>query len=533
MTVEERMHDESRRRDLSTVARGGVLNLVGLVGGAIFNAALIIVVTHNLGRSSVGMFLEGVAFFNIVSSVTLWGADVGVVRQIPRLHVLGRRSDVRRTVLLAIATVFLAGLACAVVVEVGAVPIARVLVHRGSPERLATLLRILAPFVPIASAYAVAVAATRGFGTMRVSALVDKLGLSLAQPVFVVVAIIAGLGLVAVTAAWVAPTLVVAAIAGVWLERLIVRGERPGSDAAGAPSSLRELFVEFWQFAAPRGLAGVFAVAVLWLDTLLIGALRSPHETAVYTSATRFLVIGSFASLAIIQVIGPKLSQLLSAGHPDRAQDVYRAGTGWSMAVAWPIYWTMVVFAPVLLRVFPAGYTRAQDAVTILGLSMLVGSGTGPVDVVLLMGGRSAWNLFNTSVAVAANVGLNLLLIPRFGMTGAAIAWAASILANNVLPLIEVWFLLRIHPFGSGVRIVAAAASVCFGLVPWIARLLLGSTVDGFLVGEALGALLYVGILRVERDRVNLSLLWSSLRDRHGLGGRRRADASVAGTTTD
>ena len=533
MTVEERTHDEARRRDLSTVARGGVLNLVGLVGGALCNAALIIVVTRNLDRSNVGLFLEGVAFFNIVSSVALWGADVGVVRQLPRLRVLERAADVRRTVLLAIGTVFLAGLGCAVVVEVWASPIARVLVHHGPPDRLATLLRILAPFLPVASAYAVAVAATRGFGTMRVSALVDKLGLSLAQPLFVVVAILAGLGLAAVTAAWVAPTLIVAAIAAVWLERLIVRAEHRESDAPDGPASVRDLFVEFWQFAAPRGLAGVFAVAVLWLDTLMIGALRSPHEAGVYTAATRFLVIGSFASLAIIQVIGPKLSQLLSAGHPDRAQDVYRAGTGWSMAVAWPIYWTMVVFAPVLLMVFGRGYTPAQDAVTILGLSMLIGSGTGPVDVVLLMGGRSAWNLFNTSVAVAANVGLNLVLIPHLGMTGAAIAWAASILANNVLPLIEVWALFRIHPFGGGVRIVAAAAAVCFGLVPWIARLVLGATVDGFIAGEAIGGLLYVGILAAERDRVNLPLLWSSLRERHGLGGRRRADASVADAASE
>ena len=526
MTVEERTQDDSRRRDLSTVARGGALNLVGLVGGALFNAALVIVVTHSLDGSSVGLFFEGVAFYNIVTSVTLWGADVGVVRQIPRLHVLERRTDVRRTVLLAVLTVLLAGLACTVVVEVAAVPIARILVHRGSPERLATLLRVLAPFLPIASAYAVAVAATRGFGTMRVSALVDRLGLSLAQPLFVLVAVLAGLGLTAVMAAWVAPTLVVAVVAAVWLERLIARSERR-DDATGTPSSARALFAEFWRFAAPRGLAGVFAVAVLWLDTLLIGALRSTHEAGIYAAATRYLVIGSFASLAIIQVIGPKLSQLLSAGHPDRAEDVYRAGTGWSMAVAWPVYWTMVVFAPVLLRVFGSGYTGAQDAVTILGLSMLVGSGTGPVDVVLLMGGRSAWNLANTLVAVAANVVLNLLLIPHLGMTGAAIAWGASILANNVLPLIEVWFLFRIHPFGSGVRIVALAAAVSFGLVPWIARLVLGPTVGAFAVGEAVGAALYVGILAVERDRVHLPLLWSSLRERHGLRGRDR-DAAAA-----
>jgi O-antigen/teichoic acid export membrane protein len=522
-TVEEQAADEHRRRDLATVARGGTLNLVALIGGAIFNFALVVVVTRNLGRSDVGLFFEGVAFFNIVSSVVLWGADIGLVRQIPRLRVLDRRIDVRRTVALAISTVFVVGLLCAAVVEVAAEPIAGILVREGSPERLATLLRILAPFLPIASAYAVAVAATRGFGTMRVSAFVDRLGLSLAQPIFVLVVLLVGLGLYAVTVAWVAPTLVTAVIAGVWLIRLIHRSDaRVGEDASRTP--VRRMFVDFWRFAAPRGLAGVFAVTVLWLDTLLLGALRSPHEAGVYAAATRFLTIGQFAALAITQVVGPKLSEVLAEHRTDRAEEIYQTGTAWSMALAWPVYWAMVVFAPVLLSVFPVGFGSARYAVAILGASMLVASATGPVDVVLLMGGRSAWNLFNTVVAVVANVTLNLLLIPRFGMTGAAIAWAASILANNVLPLIEVGVLFRIHPYGSSTRIVAALAAGCFGVVPLGARLLLGTSLDSFLIGEGVGGILYVALLALERDRVQLPLLWSSLRAKHG----RRAAAVAA-----
>jgi O-antigen/teichoic acid export membrane protein len=143
------------------------------------------------------------------------------------------------------------------------------------------------------------------------------------------------------------------------------------------------------------------------------------------------------------------------------------------------------------------------------------------------MGGRSGWNLFNTVVAVVTNVVLNVLLIPRIGMTGAALAWAASILANNLLPLVEVWALFRLHPFGPSTRIVAAATAACFGVVPLIARLALGATLEAFLIGEVLGGLAYVAILARLRHRVHLPLLWSSLRARHG--GRRRAEAAEVG----
>jgi O-antigen/teichoic acid export membrane protein len=512
-TVEERTAGEQSRRDLATVARGGTLNLVGLVGAALFNAALVIVVAHTLGARDRGLFFEAVAFFNIVSSVTVWGGDVGIVRQIPRLRVLERAVDVRPTVKLVLVSVFVVGLLCAIVVEMWAEPLAGVLVRDGSPERLATLLRLLAPFLPIASAYVVTVAATRGFGTMRVYALVDRLGLSLAQPIFVLAVVLTGFGLVAVTFAWVAPTLVTATIAGVWLARLMHRGDASVADDA-TPTPIGRLFAEFWRFAAPRGLAGVFAVTILWLDTLLLGALRSADEAGIYAAATRYLVIGQFAALAITQVVGPKLSEVLSANQHDRAEEIYRTGTAWSIALAWPVYWTMIVFAPVLLSVFGPGFGVAQHALLILGASMLVASATGPVDVVLLMGGRSTWNLFNTVVAVVANVGLNLLLIPRFGVTGAAIAWAASILANNVLPMIEVWLLFRLHPFGSATRIVGAMATGCFGVVPLLARLAFGASLESFLIGEAVGGLLYLLLLRVLRERLQLPLLFASLRAR-------------------
>ena len=155
---------------------------------------------------------------------------------------------------------------------------------------------------------------------------------------------------------------------------------------------------------------------VVWLDTLLIGALRSPAEAAAYAAATRFLVLGQFIGVAITQVVGPKLSELLAGSDRVRARAVYSTATWWLMGLAWPIYVSMIVLAPSLLSVFGAGYQQSRTALMILGAAMLVATAVGPVDVVLLMAGRSSWNLINTLVTVVANVGLNLWWIPRYGI---------------------------------------------------------------------------------------------------------------------
>jgi O-antigen/teichoic acid export membrane protein len=150
----------------------------------------------------------------------------------------------------------------------------------------------------------------------------------------------------------------------------------------------------------------------------------------------------------------------------------------------------------------------------VLATTMLVGTAVGPVDIVLLMGGKSVWNLFNTLVALTLNVVLNLILIPRFGIVGAALAWSASILFNNLAPLLQVWSSMRLHPFGRAGASAALAAVTCYGGVALLVRILLGPTLEGFLVSGLLATGLYVVLIWRSREGLELAALRDALRPR-------------------
>jgi hypothetical protein len=152
---------------------------------------------------------------------------------------------------------------------------------------------------------------------------------------------------------------------------------------------------------------------------------------------------------------------------------------------------------------------------------MLVNLGTGNVTVVLLMGGKSSWNLLNTAVALTLNISLNLLLIPRFGMQGAAVAWAVSIIVDNLMALAEVWIFLGMRPFGSGYLPAVAAAIGCFGGAGLIARGLLGTSATAFVLFVAIAIPLYAVVLWNLRARLQLDALIGSFgasRTRPGRG---------------
>jgi O-antigen/teichoic acid export membrane protein len=393
-------------------------------------------------------------------------------------------------------------------------PLADLFTHKSASDAamVADYIRVLAIFLPLAGVYTVAIAATRGFGTMLPNALIDRIGKSAAQTGAVAVVVVAGGGATAIAIAWGAPMLLAFAAAMLWLRvllREVLTRDRRQHQPAATP--LRKLAAEFWTFTAPRGLTGVFQVTIIWVGTLMVGNLRSTADASVYTASTRYLVAGSVVNLAIIQVIGPKLAELLSGNHSARARNVYQVATSWLMTLAWPMYLTLALFAPVLLRVFGHKFAPGASSLVILSVAMVVATGIGPVDMVLLMGGGSFWNLFNVVVALILNIALSLALIPQIGIAGAAVAWAAAILFNNVAPLLEVRAFLKVHPFGRGFPVVAGSALACFGGIGLLLRLTMGATVPAFVLYGLVATTAYVALLYRMRERVEIPLLMQTV----------------------
>jgi O-antigen/teichoic acid export membrane protein len=506
--------DEAARQDLTTLARGGALNLVGAVATGVLHFVLVLIIARGLDTGGTGAFFEAVALFLILSAASALGADMGLSRMVPRYRALGRVRDIRRGIGIGLWPVLAAGAAVSLLAFAWAPALARVFAGQGDSRQLADFIRAFALFVPVYALSLAVFAATRGFGTMRPSVLIDKIARPALQPLLVLGVILAGGGSTLIALAWAGPFLPALAAGLLWLLVLVRGVERRRAADAEPARPVAKLVGEFWRFTGPRGLAVVFQTTSLWLNTLLLGALRSTDDAGVYAASTRYLVAGTMLAVAVQQVMGPKLSELLARERRDRAESVYQTASCWLVALNWPIYLTLILFGVPLLALFGPGFTQGQVVLVILGATMLVATAVGPVDVVLLMGGRSSWNLFNTILALTANLALNFALTPRFGLAGAATAFAASILLNNLVPLAQVWRMLRLHPFGRGVWTAAALAGVCFGGVGVAVRALLGPTAAGFAVYAFVACGLYAALLWRFRDRVEADALRGLLRGR-------------------
>jgi O-antigen/teichoic acid export membrane protein len=347
---------------------------------------------------------------------------------------------------------------------------------------------------------------------MLPAVVIDKIGKPLLQVILLFMTVSLGWGAIALAASWTIPIVIALAAALTWL---VLAGRHDPSDpATSTPRAAREIFFAFWRFSLPRGIAATFQVLILWLDTLLIGILASAHAAGVYTASTRYVLLGTFAGVAIAQAVAPQLASMFASDRRDRARALFGTATTWGIAATWPLFLTLAIYSRTVLLVFGARFEEGAGVLAILSLAMLVASATGPVDWVLLMGGKSGWNLLNTALALAVNIALNLLLIPRIGITGAAIAWAASIIVNSVVPLLEAWLLLGMHPFSLGGLLAAAASVVCFGGVAVTIRALLGDGVLTLIVSIVISSVLYLGILWRSRGLLDVEAIAAAVRAR-------------------
>lgn len=462
--------------DLGRIASGSLLNLVAASVSAIATFLLYLVAARLYDPDEVGAFLIGVAVFTILITVSQLGGQVGFVRFIPRLRALGRFDEIQAALITGMLPIFVVSCVAAVVLFATAQGWADIFGQGGDGLAVSRHLRMMAPFVP-AGALTMAMAfASQGFGTMLPAAAAEKIGRPIGQLLLIVAT--AGLGAEALGVSYGLPYVFVLLVLLVWVRRLSTRAAK-GQEPKRVS---RELVKDFWSFALPRGLASTFQVAILWMDTVLLGVLASTSDAGIYSVATRYLTVGHLAIGAMLQATGPRLSSILTTGDHERAASVFRTTTWWIICTVWPLYLVVVLFHEPLLSIFGSEYVAAGGPLVVLAGAMMLAAACGPVDVVLLMAGKSWLSLVNWGGGLVVNIGLNFLLIPRIGMMGAAIAWMASIIVRNVIPLVEVRSMMHLDPFGTGYFRGMAASLGTFGVVGLALRIALGPTWMGLLI---------------------------------------------------
>jgi O-antigen/teichoic acid export membrane protein len=378
-----------------------------------------------------------------------------------------------------------------------------------------TLRRIAAIVLPVATTNDVALSATRAFGKMRPTVAVDSLLRSVLQVVGVIVAGSLGASAAELAAGWMLPYVLTGVLSAV-VAFAVIRS-RSRSWPVHEPSSGEGVPREFWTYTWPRGIARICQIAIQRVDIIIVAALIDPAAAAVYTAATRFVVLGQFSSMAIQRVLQPRLSALLAKDERETVRDVFKVSTAWSISMSWPLYLVTACAAPLYLEIFGSGYRdEGVPVVVIMAVGMMLAMAAGPLDTLLLMAGGSTASLVNTVIALCVDVVLCFVLIPRWGIAGAAAAWATSVVVRNALTFVQVYRLDGVTPFSRGALVVSVASLLCFAAPLLAVNAATELTMALAAVVVLVGGVVYAAVLWNQREPLALSA-FSALLGRRGV----------------
>jgi O-antigen/teichoic acid export membrane protein len=181
-------------------------------------------------------------------------------------------------------------------------------------------------------------------------------------------------------------------------------------------------------------------------DILMLGALKGNAMVGIYTVADRGAQFVFFAMTAVSVPLNPLIASLYASGQKERLQYIVTKITRIVSGLSLLIVVGLTVFGNWFLLLFGTEFTEGYVALAILNCGQLLTVAMGPVGWLLVMTGHQRDAALVSGVGTGLNIILNLMLIPEWGVEGAATATTISTIISNFVLTIMVYKRLQVHP---------------------------------------------------------------------------------------
>jgi len=198
---------------------------------------------------------------------------------------------------------------------------------------------------------------------------------------------------------------------------------------------------------------------LFWTDLFVLTQFANEAEVGIYSAALRAGQIMVLFLTSVSLMFSPFVADLHNRGETERLDRLFKSLTRWTLAATLPPFLLLLIAPEPALRLFGADFTEGRTALLILLAGQFVNVATGSVGFVLIMVGRTGWDLLVYAGSLVLDVGLALWLCSRYGMEGAAIANAVTFALSKWARLALVRRFVRIQPYDRAyLRLILPAA---------------------------------------------------------------------------
>ncbi|MDZ7758184.1 lipopolysaccharide biosynthesis protein [Rhodohalobacter sp.] len=194
-------------------------------------------------------------------------------------------------------------------------------------------------------------------------------------------------------------------------------------------------------------LGGLTTVLVWNVDVLMLGSMAGLESTAIYAIAFYIGSVIAVPQRSIDKIATPLISDFIKQKKWGEVDKIYKKTSLNQLILGLTIFGIVWLNVDLLFTFLPEIYQDGKWVVFIIGIGKLIDIGNGSNGVILLNSKHYRVSFYTNIILVLVTIGANYLLIPQYGIEGAAIASAGAIFIYNGVKYLYVKFRMKMTPF--------------------------------------------------------------------------------------
>ena len=434
------MPDEESFLDVSLrkIAKGAGFVLIGTLIGRAFGYGSRIIIARFIGVDGYGLISLGFAALTMAAALAAIGLPSGITRYVSFYKGKEDARRIKGTIISAIKMNFPISVIFTLLLFFGADWIS---IHVFHDANLTPILRIFSIAVPFLVLARDLLSATVGFQEMRYNVYTENIFNEVLKLGAIVILVTLGFGVIGAAWGWVLAIVLMPFVAFYFLEKKVFP---IFNTKIKAISVKRELFAFSW----PLIFVGMAGIVMGFMDTLMLGYFCSAYEVGIYNAVLPTAELIKMPTVIFASIFMPVITELYARGKYADIKNTYSAVTKWILALAFPAFLLMALFSDDVIKIlFGTEYVIGAEALTILSFGFLISTVFARTSSIIVVFGRTRITMSCYLTGSVANFCLNFYLIPIFGVNGAAMATASSLIFLGALYFIFSYRISKMQPF--------------------------------------------------------------------------------------
>lgn len=441
-------------KELIDVTKKSGMVFVGRIIGMVIGILFSIIVTRYIGANLYGQFMYTYIVIDFFSLVLKLGLDQGLVSFIPKYtddkYIKKRDSLITFSLFITVLFSLFISVFLFYYSEI-------IAVHILNNRKLTYTIKILSPLLVFSVVIYVSQGVFRGINKIKFYINAQNLILPIIKLLIIIILSYLGYKLNGLILSVYIATI----ISSLYLLKKIYK--------LGLLESLslqyKNDYIELLKFSFPLMFTGLLVFFLNRTDSFMIGYFLTEDKVGIYNVALKIGTISSFILIAFNTMFAPLIASLYHKGDMKKLANMYRIITKWILGVNLIAFSLILLFSKEIMQIFGNEFIIGSSALVLISIGQVVNAGVGSAGYINIMTGHPEYELYNSILAVGVNIFLNYILIPVYGIEGAAFASLISVGLTNVIKLLLVYKEHKIHPYNIDYLKVISSLLVSFLLV--------------------------------------------------------------------